>query len=119
MQENWLLPLVELLEADASIGMTGSKLVYPDGRLQEAGGIFWKDASAWNYGHLQNPEDPEYNYVKEADYISGAAVMIRRSLWEEIGGFDERFAPAYYEDSDLAFEVRRHGYKAPVRSGAF
>ena len=111
VQENWLLPLVELLEADASIGMTGSKLVYPDGRLQEAGGIFWKDASAWNYGHLQNPEDPEYNYVKEADYISGAAVMIRRSLWEEIGGFDERFAPAYYEDSDLAFEVRRHGYK--------
>lgn len=111
VQDNWLLPLVELLEKDTSIGMTGSKLVYPDGHLQEAGGIFWKDASAWNYGHMQNPEDPEYNYVKEADYISGAAIMIRRSLWGEIGGFDERFAPAYYEDADLAFEVRRHGYK--------
>ena len=111
VQQNWLQPLVDLAEADNTIGIVGSKLVYSDGHLQEAGGIFWKDASAWNYGHLQNPEDPEYNYVKEADYVSGASLMIRRSLWEEIGGFDERFAPAYYEDSDLAFEVRKHGYK--------
>lgn len=111
VQENWLQPLVDLMESDASIGMTGSKLVYSDGHLQEAGGIFWKDASAWNYGHMQNPEGPEFNYVKEVDYISGASIMIRRSLWEEIGGFDERFAPAYYEDADLAFEVRKHGYK--------
>ncbi len=111
VQQDWLQPLLDLAEADASIGMVGSKLVYPDGHLQEAGGIFWMDASAWNYGHMQNPENPEYNYVKEVDYSSGASLMIRRSLWEEIGGFDERFAPAYYEDSDLAFEVRRHGYK--------
>lgn len=111
VQQNWLRPLVELIESSDDIGMVGSKLVYANGKLQEAGGIFWKDASAWNYGHLQNPEDPEYNYVKEVDYISGAAIMIRKSLWTEIGGFDEQFAPAYYEDSDLAFEVRRHGYK--------
>lgn len=111
VQENWLQPLVNLMETDTSIGLTGSKLLYPDGHLQEAGGIFWKDASAWNYGHLRNPEDPEYNYVRETDYISGASIMIRRHLWEEIGGFDARFSPAYYEDSDLAFEVRRHGYK--------
>lgn len=111
VQADWLRPLAELMEADPSIGLTGSKLVYSDGHLQEAGGIFWNDASAWNYGHMQNPEDPEYNYVKEADYISGASIMVRRSLWEEIGGFDERFAPAYYEDSDLAFEVRKRGYR--------
>ncbi len=111
VQENWLEPLVELIERDEKIGMVGSKLVYPDGRLQEAGGILWKDGSAWNYGHLSDPTDPEYNYVKEADYISGAAIMIRKTLWEEIGGFDERFVPAYYEDTDLAFEVRKHGYK--------
>lgn len=109
VQANWLAPLVELLEKNETIGMTGSKLVYPDGLLQEAGGIFWKDGSAWNYGNRSNPDEPEYNYVKDVDYISGAAICIRRTLWEEFGGFDERFAPAYCEDSDLAFAVRKHG----------
>lgn len=111
VQENWLQPLVRLIESDEGIGMVGSKLIYPDGYLQEAGGILWKDGSAWNYGNRKNPEDPEYNYVKEADYISGAAIMIKRTLWNKIGGFDERFAPAYCEDSDLAFAVRAYGYK--------
>lgn len=111
VQKGWLQSLIYLMEQDATIGMVGSKLLYPDGYLQEAGGILWKDASAWNYGNRQNPNNPEFNYVREVDYISGAAIMIRRSLWEKIGGFDTRFGPAYCEDSDLAFEVRRHGYK--------
>lgn len=111
VQENWLQPLVELMERDDSIGMVGSKLIYPDGSLQEAGGIIWGDGHAWNYGNGQNANKPEFNYVKEVDYVSGAAIMIRTSLWREIGGFDELFAPAYCEDSDLAFEVRKHGYK--------
>jgi len=111
VQQNWLAPLVELIERSDDIGMVGSKLVYPDGRLQEAGGILWKDASAWNFGNRSDPDLPEFNYVKEVDYISGAAIMIRASLWKEIGGFDDNFAPAYCEDSDLAFEVRKHGYK--------
>lgn len=111
VQEGWLIPLVTLLESDKTVGMVGAKLIYSDGYLQEAGGILWKDASAWNYGNRQNPNDSEFNYVHEADYISGAAIMIRTDLWKEIGGFDKRFVPAYCEDSDLAFEVRRHGYK--------
>ena len=107
--DGWLESLVSLIRSDSSIGMVGSKLVYPDGRLQEAGGIIWDDGSGWNYGRMDDPEKPEYNYVKDVDYISGAAILLSRSLWKEIGGFDERFAPAYCEDSDLAFEVRRHG----------
>lgn len=111
VQPDWLKPMVELLEEHPEAGMTGAKLVYPHGCLQEAGGILWKDGSAWNYGHMKNPTEPDFCYVKEADYISGAAIMIRTSLWKEIGGFDTAFAPAYYEDTDLAFEVRKHGYK--------
>ncbi|WP_321330281.1 glycosyltransferase [uncultured Ilyobacter sp.] len=109
--KGWLSSLVELIESEKKIGMVGSKLIYPDGTLQEAGGIFWKDGSAWNYGRNDDPSKPEYNYVREVDYISGAAIMIKKSLWNEIGGFDERYLPAYCEDADLAFEVRRRGYK--------
>ena len=107
----WLSSLVNLIESDDTIGMVGSKLVYPDGRLQEAGGIIWDDGSGWNYGRLDDPDKPEYNYVKDVDYISGAAILLSVKLWNEIGGFDTRFAPAYCEDSDLAFEVRKHGYR--------
>lgn len=111
VQPDWLEPMTSLLDKNDDIGMVGAKLVYQDGSLQEAGGILWRDGSAWNYGHLMNPDAPEYCYVKEVDYISGAAIMIRTALWKEIGGFDDAFAPAYYEDTDLAFEVRKHGYK--------
>ena len=107
----WLSSLVKLIESDPTIGMVGSKLVYPDGRLQEAGGIIWSDGSGWNYGRLDDPDKPEYNYVKDVDYISGAAILLPNELWKQIGGFDTRFAPAYCEDSDLAFEVRRAGYR--------
>lgn len=107
----WLSTLVELLDKDPSIGMAGSKLIYPDGRLQEAGGIIWKDASASNYGNGGDPEAPEFNYVKEVDYISGASILVRRDLWERLGGFDEYYLPAYCEDTDLAFQVRQEGFK--------
>ena len=107
--KGWLSSLTELCEKDETIGLCGSKLIYPDGRLQEAGGIIWDDGTGWNYGRLDDPQKPQYNYVKEADYISGASIMIRKTLWEELGGFDERYAPAYCEDSDLAFSVRKAG----------
>ena len=109
--EGWLSSLVKLIESDSSIGMVGSKLVFPDGRLQEAGGIIWSDGSGWNYGRLDDPDKPEYNYVKDVDYISGAAILLSNDLWKRIGGFDDRFAPAYCEDSDLAFAVRKAGYR--------
>lgn len=111
VQEGWLSSLVELIESSADIGMVGSKLIYPDGTLQEAGGIIWNDATGWNYGRNDDASKPEYNYVRDVDYISGAAIMIKADLWEQIGGFDELFAPAYCEDSDLAFEVRKLGYR--------
>lgn len=111
VKDNWLQSLLSLIESDNNIGMVGSKLIYPNGKLQEAGGILWRDGSAWNYGNGQDPSLPEFNYVKESDYISGASIMIRSDIWEKLGGFDERFAPAYYEDTDIAFAIRKLGYK--------
>ncbi|MEO5562759.1 MAG: glycosyltransferase, partial [Chitinophagaceae bacterium] len=111
VRPGWLSSLVMLMEKDESIGLAGSKLIYPDGRLQEAGGIIWNDASGWNYGHSKDPEMPEFNYVKEADYVSGASIMVRADLWKELGGFDPNYSPAYCEDSDLAFTIREKGFK--------
>ena len=111
VQPGWLESLTALMESDETIGIAGAKLVYPDGRLQEAGGIIWRDASGWNFGWGDDPEKPEFNYVKDVDYVSGASLMVRRDLWEKVGGFDGRFAPAYYEDTDLAFQARRLGYR--------
>lgn len=107
----WLDRLVERGEGDETIGALGSKLVYSAGTLQEAGGIIWRDATGWNYGRNGDAADSRYNYVREVDYCSGAALMVRASLWRSIGGFDERFAPAYYEDVDLCFAVRDAGYR--------
>lgn len=111
VEENWLFYLIETMEKDNKIGLVGPKLIFPDGHLQEAGGIIWRDGSAWNFGNRENPEAAEYNYIKEVDFISGACIMIRKEIWNEIGGFDEQFAPAYYEDVDLAFAVRKRGLK--------
>jgi len=111
VQPGWLTPLVTVMEADPTVGITGAKLVYPDGMLQEAGGIIWNDASGWNFGWQDDPEKPEYNYVKDVDYVSGAALMVRRELWEKASGFDAQFAPAYYEDTDLAFRARALGWR--------
>ena len=115
VQQDWLEPLITLIESAPDIGMVGSRLIYPNGILQEAGGILWRDGTAWNYGNGRSPGQPEYNYVKQVDYISGAAILLSRALWEEIGGFDETFAPAYCEDSDLAFTVRKMGYRVMLQ----
>lgn len=103
--------LVAAAEAVPDAGLVGAKLLFPDGRLQEAGCIVWQDGTGWNYGRGDDPGLPQYNAVRDTDYVSGAAMLLRRDLFEVLGGFDPLFAPAYYEDTDLAFKVRARGLR--------
>lgn len=107
--DGWLDELYNTFNSQPDAGLVGSQLLYPDGRLQEAGGIVFNDASGWNYGRLESPENPEFQHLRQASYISGASIMIRNDLFNQLGCFDQRYKPAYYEDTDLAFAVRKAG----------
>ena len=107
----WLTNLVETAENDSSVGAVGSLFLYPDGRVQEAGAGVWRSGEAFHYGWGEAAENRRYNFAREVDYCSGASLLIERELFEKLGGFDRRFAPAYYEDIDLCFGVRSLGRK--------
>lgn len=109
VQPFWLSALIHSFQLYTNVGLAGSKLVFPDGRLQEAGGLVWEDGTAWNWGRLQDPCDPRYNYARHTDYCSGAAIVLPRALFDSLGGFDRHYTPAYAEDTDLAFKVRALG----------
>lgn len=104
----WLEPLLARLE-EPGVGIAGACLQYPDGRLQEAGGLVFADASGWNYGRDGHPGDPRYLSCWDAHYCSGAALAVSRERFENLGGFDPLFAPGYYEDTDLAMRIRASG----------
>ncbi len=108
----WLEPLLRGLRDWPGAGAVGGKLIYPDGRLQEAGGVIFSDASGANFGRNDPfPDAPLYNYVRPVDYCSGALLATPRSLFKAMGGFDVYYAPAYYEDTDYCFRVRKRGLK--------
>ncbi|RDJ00704.1 glycosyltransferase [Dyella solisilvae] len=108
---NWLDGLLKCFSEHADCGIAGSRLIYPDGRLQEAGGLIFADGSCWNCGRFEQRDAPSWQYRREVDYVSGASLLIRRTTFEQVGGFDSRYMPAYYEDADLAFAVRQLGLK--------
>ena len=106
VQPGYLKPLTDLIESDPGIGIVGSMLIFADGTLQESGGQIFEDSRGSNVGRgMKNIDDVTVNYVRDTDYISGAALMIRSDLFRELRGFDQVYSPAYCEDSDLCLRV--------------
>lgn len=95
---------------DTAVGAVGGRLILPDGTLQEAGSIVWADGSCQGYGRGDFPFAPQYSFARKVDYCSGAFLMTPLELFRESGGFDERYAPAYYEEVDYCMVLRQKGY---------
>ena len=89
-QPGWLDALLDTFHMHPDAGLVGAQLLYPDGRLQEAGGVVFSDGSAWNYGRFESPHDPRFASLRAADYCSGAAIAVRRDLFHSLAGFDTR-----------------------------
>ena len=109
-QPGWLDALLDTFRTHPDAGLVGAQLLYPDGRLQEAGGVVRDDGRADNIGRFQSPMHPAFSYLRQVDYCSGAAIAVPAVLFAKAGGFDAHFAPAYYEDTDLGLRLRSLGH---------
>jgi O-antigen biosynthesis protein len=107
----WLEAMLDCASSAPDVGVVTPKFIYPDGSLNEAGGIIWRDGTGVNYGRGDRPDLFQYEYRRETDYGSAAALMVSADLWKDAGGFDERYLPMYYEDTDMCFEARERGLR--------
>jgi GT2 family glycosyltransferase/glycosyltransferase involved in cell wall biosynthesis/Tfp pilus assembly protein PilF len=111
VKKGWLMALRDCAHGDPGIGIVGAKLVYPDGRLQEAGGEIFQDGSGRNIGKFDDPGRHIYNLRRDVDYCSGACLYLKRAVLDRVGGLDEVYSPAYWEDTDICFRARAAGFR--------
>jgi GT2 family glycosyltransferase len=103
--------LLRVVQADPLIAAAGGKILSADGTLQEAGSVLWSDGWVAHVGAGLPAESPAYGYPRDVDYISANGLLVDRRAWDTIGGFDERYFPAYYEDVDLCLALLERGYR--------
>ena len=111
----WLLGLCITAYRRSDIGVVGSKLLYPDGRLQEFGSELYEDGTGMNIGkNEREPYRAEFMRPRAAAYVSGCSMYIKRSTIEQIGTFDDQFHPCYCEDSDYCYTAWEQGIATVV-----
>jgi O-antigen biosynthesis protein len=112
----WLDHLVLAADADdaVDVGAVASTVVDADFRVQEAGGVIWSDGTTSVLGRGGSVDDALRAGRRTVDYASACSLLVRRSAWDDVGGLDEGFAPAYYEDVDLCLALRRAGHRVVV-----
>ena len=102
---NWLEPLIAVLENQLAAGGVGPKLLYPDGRLQEAGGFVKSDGDVIQRGMYYAMGMEELENISIVDYCSAACFATTREIFDRVSGFDAAYEPAYYEDVDLCLKI--------------
>lgn len=96
---------------DAAVGIVGARLLFPTGQIQSAGGVF--DAKCQPHHRClgySNPLYVEVNEPRPVSWVTGAALAVRRSLFEQAGGFNPAYERGYFEDVDLCLNVREQGH---------
>ena len=109
LMENSLSSAYNVFQEVPACGAVGAKIILPDNTLQEAGSIIWRDGSCLGYGRGESSLAPEYNFRRIVDYCSGAFLLTKTSLFREHRGFDARFKPAYYEETDYCLWLQEQG----------
>jgi GT2 family glycosyltransferase len=99
------------IQSASDIGAVGGRLILLDWSLQEAGSIIWSDGSCLGYGRGDTPFAPMYMFRRDVDYCSAAFLLTPRAIWHQMGGFDETFKPAYYEDTDYCARLWERGLR--------
>lgn len=111
VQQGWLTALIRCAQSETGAAIVGSRMVFPDGRLQEAGCVLWSDGSSWQVGHGALASEGLYRQRRDTAYCSGAGMLVDRRVFVELNGFDEIFYPAYFEDVDLCLRVHDAGLR--------
>ena len=111
VENDWLAPLVRIADEFPQAGLIGCQLLNMDGTIQDAGWTISSDGWGIPLGRNQPADHGEFAHLREVDCVGGACFLVRKSLFDLVGGFDDALAPAFYEEFDLAFALREHGYK--------
>ncbi|MGC4404633.1 glycosyltransferase [Methyloversatilis sp. MC4-4] len=111
LQQGALAAALARLDAEPAIGVLGGRIVLTAGGLQEAGNTIFRDGSSLGIGRGEDPFCPAAMASRATDYVSGVFMAVRTPLWRMLGGFDARFAPAYYEDTDFCLRAWRAGFR--------
>jgi len=114
LKPGWLDALVNLLRKQPDVGLAGPAYLDAKGRVVEVGGAIFSDGTAVQLGNGTRIDDPDFSYVNDVHYCSMACVVLRAALFHELGGYDERYIPAYYEDVDLCFRIAERGFRVVV-----
>ena len=100
-----------VFKTQKKVGAVGGKIKLLDGSLQEAGSIIWDDGTCTGYGRNGNPDSPEFNFMRDVDYCSGAFLLTSNEMFHKLNGLDENFSPAYYEETDFCVRIKKRGFR--------